>query len=195
MTLANKLTILRLILGLATFLCLWTNRPAYFALGGVLYVAAILTDWIDGYIARKTQTISPFGAMADPIADKVLVIGVLLACLRIGELDIPVWAVFLVIVRELVIGGLRALIGAMGKILAAERAGKLKMVVQSVAVLVILGVLVARDTLLWPLPDWMNALPRAMAIVSCAAAWLSAAIYLFDNRQALQRSWNSPQNT
>src|SRR5713226_9705805 len=103
MTLANQLTLARAFMGMLTFACLWTGRPGYFELALVLFLAATATDWTDGYIARKTHSVSPFGAIADPIADKVLVIGALIAFLRVRQLHIPHWAVFLIIVREMAI--------------------------------------------------------------------------------------------
>lgn len=193
MTLANKLTLARAFLGLIVFVCLWTLRPGLYAVALALYIAATVTDWIDGWIARRTRSVSPFGAMADPVADKVLVIGALIAFLRIDGLDIPHWAVFLIIVRDLVIGGLRALGGAMGKILAAERWGKWKMGVQSACVLIILAQIVARDSLGVPLPEAARALPRTLVLLCVAVTWGSALLYLRQNRQLLQRSWDTPR--
>src|SRR5258706_9385431 len=131
MTLANQLTLARACLGIVTFACLWADEPYYYPIALLLYVLGTITDWIDGYIARKTHSVSPFGAIADPIADKVLVIGALIAFLRIHQLRIPNWAVFLIVVRELVVGGLRTLAAIQGKILSAEQWGKWKMGVQS----------------------------------------------------------------
>lgn len=195
MTLANQLTLARACLGLLTFLCLWTKHPPYFVLALLLYTAAVLTDWIDGYIARKTHSVSLFGAMADPVADKVLVLGALIAFLHIGSLHIPSWAVFLMVVRELVVGGLRALAGAQGKMLSAERWGKWKMGVQSLSVLAILTLLVARDAWLVPIPPWAQRSPSALVLLSLAVTWLSAVVYLRQNRQMLRQSWSPPSRT
>lgn len=189
MTLPNKLTLARGAMGLATFACLWSLDPALYAVAFGLYVAATITDWIDGYIARATQQLSPFGAMADPIADKVLVLGALIACTRIRWLQIPVWAVFLIIVRELVVGGLRALAGAQGKLLAAERWGKWKMGIQSGSIIVILLILVARDTLRYVLPPELFKLPQFLTLLSMAVTVGSGALYIRQNLPLLESTW------
>lgn len=189
MTLPNKLTLARGVLGLATFGCLWTLDPRLYAVALGLYIAATITDWIDGYIARATQTLTAFGAMADPIADKVLVLGALIACSRIRWLHIPVWAVFLIIVRELVVGGLRALAGAQGKLLAAERWGKWKMGIQSGSVIVILLILVARDTLRYVLPPEVFRLPELLTLLSMAVTVGSGTLYITQNRGLLESTW------
>ncbi|MBI4423241.1 MAG: CDP-diacylglycerol--glycerol-3-phosphate 3-phosphatidyltransferase [Elusimicrobia bacterium] len=193
MTLPNKLTVIRGVLGLATFGCLFTQEPAGYAVALVLYVAATITDWVDGYIARRTHSASPFGAMADPIADKVLVLGALIACTRIRWLQVPVWAVFLIIVRELVIGGLRALAGAQGRLLAAERWGKWKMGIQSGSVIAILLLLVWADTLHGRVPESARLLPWLLTLLSMAVTVASGVLYLLQNRRLLESSWSAPR--
>lgn len=192
MTLANKLTLVRAALGMVTFACVWKQTPSSIAWAWGLYVAATVTDWIDGWIARKTHSISPFGALADPIADKVLVIGTLIAFLRTRNLFIPHWAVFLIVVRELVIGGLRALAGTQGKLLAAERWGKWKMGIQSGCVLAILTLLLLQDTFRAPLPPWTHSLPATLTYLCVLVTWGSAALYLHQNWRLLQKSWEGP---
>ena len=194
MTLANKLTLARLALACVTFGCLWSGRPSAYAAGLAFYLLAIITDWVDGYVARRTRSVSPFGVMADPIADKVLIIGALIACVRIPELDIPHWAVFLIIVRELLIGGLRALAGSLrGAVLPADRGGKWKMGVQSVAVLLILLLLVARKTFH---PDSVGALDGVespLVVLSMIVSLLSGIQYVYAQRGLLRGSWNAPK--
>lgn len=192
MTLANKLTLTRLALALVTFACLWTQRPGLYAAALALYVAAVVTDWVDGYVARSTGSVSPFGAIADPVADKVLVLGALIAFVRMPGLDVPTWAVFLIVVRELVIGGVRGLAALHGDVLSASRAGKWTMGIQSAAVLVILTMLVAGHLGL-ELPAWTARVPAGLVILSMSASLLSGVLYLHDSRSLLQRSWNAPQ--
>lgn len=190
MTLANQLTLARACLGILTFVCLWTDQPFYFPIALFLYIAATITDWVDGYVARATHSVSPFGAIADPIADKVLVIGALIAFLRIHQLRIPNWAVFLIVVRELVVGGMRTLGAVQGKVLGAEQWGKWKMGVQSGTVLVILLFVVLRDTLVMRIPHWALTIPRDLVILNLLVTWISALLYLRQNKVWLKKSWN-----
>ena len=111
---------------------LWT---AWLAL--VLFVAAALTDWLDGHLARKWKIESDFGRLFDPLADKLLVVVAFVGLLGAGLL--PVWFVSLVVAREFLITGIRLLAGQKGVVLAAEKVGKHKTVTQMVTA--ILGLL------------------------------------------------------
>src|SRR3989338_8684918 len=145
MSLPNRLTMLRIGLAAAVFGALMTDEPGWHAGALVMFVAAIITDWLDGWLARRMKAVSPFGKVADPIADKILVLGTLIALIRTKELEIPLWAVFLIVMRELVIGGVRVIAGAQGKVLAADKWGKIKTAIQLVAIMLMLGVVVLRD--------------------------------------------------
>jgi len=192
MTLPNKLTLARFVLALLAFACLWRQSPGCYLAALVLTVVAMITDWVDGYIARRTHSVSPFGAMADPVADKVLVIGAMIAFVRIPELSVPAWAVFLIIVRELVIGGLRALAAAQGRIMAADRGGKWKMAVQSVCVLAILLLLSIGSWTPGLLPDFLWSVPQPLIILSMLVSVVSGLHYLYTCRAMLRTSWNAP---
>src|SRR5438105_15241527 len=126
MTLANRLTMLRVVLAVAVFAALMSDEAKWHAAAFAMFLAAVVTDWLDGCLARRTGTVSSFGKVADPIADKVLVLGTLISLVRLKELQIPLWALFLMVLRELVIGGVRIIAGAQGKVLAADQWGKLK---------------------------------------------------------------------
>lgn len=191
MTLPNKLTLGRLLLALITFACIWLQTPAAYAAALGLYLLATITDWVDGYIARRTDSVSTFGEMADPLADKVLVIGALIAFVRVPGLGVPAWAVFLIVVRELLIGGLRALAAAQGVVLAADRSGKLKMVVQSVSVILILILMTAVAYGFGPVPLWIRNAPYYLVLLSMLVALLSGFQYAYNARGMLRKSWNA----
>jgi len=110
----------------------WT---AWLAL--VLFVAAALTDWLDGHLARKWKIESDFGRLFDPLADKLLVVVTFVGLLGVGLL--PVWFVSLVVAREFLITGIRLVAGQKGVVLAAEKVGKHKTVTQMLTA--ILGLL------------------------------------------------------
>jgi len=188
MNLANRLTMLRVVLAAAVFGALMAPGPSWHGAALVMFLAAIVTDWLDGYYARRTNTVSPFGKIADPIADKILVLGTLLALIRHKELDIPMWAVFLILMRELLIGGMRMLAAAQGKSIAAERTGKIKTVVQCIAVLLMVAVVVLRDRGL--AAPWLIKSAAPLTMLCAALALSSLWSYYRQYRQLLEKSWS-----
>lgn len=190
MNLANQLTMLRFILALATFMALVSDSETFHALALLMFLAALITDWIDGYVARRMKLISAFGKVADPIADKVLILGTLIALTKTKELDIPLWGVFLIFARELIIGGFRTLATIQqGKILAAETWGKWKMAVQSTCVALMLVILVAREQFS-EAPGWLWDLPYPLTVLSVIVTWASAILYFRQSRKMIQKSWS-----
>ncbi|MBO5012034.1 MAG: CDP-diacylglycerol--glycerol-3-phosphate 3-phosphatidyltransferase [Elusimicrobiaceae bacterium] len=134
MTLANKITLTRAALSIVMFLfilmpCGWARLVAT-----MIFILAASTDWVDGKIARETNTITPFGAIVDPFVDKILVAAAFFAFVGIKELDVPIWAVFFILLRELMVSTLRVIAALEGKVMAAERWGKFKTVIQMTAI-------------------------------------------------------------
>ena len=188
MTVPNQLTVLRFVLALAMYGGLMHASSAAHLAAFFLFLAAMITDWVDGYIARVTHSVSAFGKVADPIADKILVIGALIGLSR-AHMGVPLWVVFLIIARELLMGGVRVLtITQQGNILSAQQWGKISMAVQSGAVLAMLGMLVARERLA-PLPAAAWHLPYWLAVLCVFTAWASAYLYFRESRQLLEKSW------
>lgn len=144
MNLANKLTISRIILAGVFILCLFISGiGAKFAALAVFLIASI-TDYYDGLIARKSGSVTDFGKLMDPIADKILILGGFLAFVEMKI--IPAWMVIVIIARELIITGIRVLALSKKKVLSAEVAGKHKTVSQIVAVISILIFLIIRNS-------------------------------------------------
>ena len=112
---------------------LWLN------LALLTFLIASVTDAIDGYVARRFSQVSNFGKFIDPLADKLLVAGALLALMARGQ--IGAWAVMLILTREFAVTSLRLVAACEGQALAAGWPGKLKMIVQIVCVCVMLSVL------------------------------------------------------
>ena len=194
MTLANKLTLTRLALAPLTFACLWSQSPRLYSAALALYALATVTDWVDGWVARRTGSISAFGALADPVADKVLVIGALIALTRIPHLDVPAWTVFLIILRELVIGGLRALAAVSGKVLSADWSGKWSMGIQSGCVLAMLLLLAVEANGLCSAP-WSPSLSLLLALACLGVSWMSGILYLYRARNLLRSSWDASKDS
>lgn len=132
MNIANKLTLLRVLL-IPVFIFLLevgvvltdTTLTSLRIATGLIFVIASVTDFLDGYLARKYQLVTNFGVFFDPMADKLLVI-VALMYIQAAEL-IPTWAVFIIIARELMVTGLRVLlVQDGGQVMAAALPGKIK---------------------------------------------------------------------
>ena len=136
----NKLTILRVIMiPFFVFFMLadMGNAGKYTAL--VLFIAASLTDTLDGYLARKYNQVTNFGKFMDPLADKLLVCSALICLMDVGKL--PSWAVIVIISREFIISGFRLVASDNGIVIAASWWGKIKTVTQmAMIILLLLGV-------------------------------------------------------
>ena len=144
MNLANKLTVSRIMLaGIFILLLFIKGAPAKFMALAVFLIACI-TDYYDGLIARRSNSVTDFGKLMDPIADKILILGGFLAFVEMKI--IPAWMVMVIIVRELIITGIRVLALSKKKVLAAEMAGKHKTVSQIAAILSILIFLIIRES-------------------------------------------------
>lgn len=144
MNLPNKLTVLRIILipVFATFYFLG-GVPYNFLIAGVIFALAAITDFLDGYIARKYNLVTDLGKFLDPIADKVLVSTALIIMLvPIGESAIlPYYgaiAVAIILARELIVSGFRMVAASKNMVVAADWSGKIKTFVQDIAILVLL---------------------------------------------------------
>lgn len=144
MNLPNKLTISRIILAIIFIEFLFIKGVSAKFMAFAIFILACITDYYDGFIARKNGQITDFGKLMDPIADKILVLGAFLAFVEMRL--IPAWMVIIIIARELFITGIRILALSKKKVLAAETGGKHKTVSQMVAVFSILAFLIIRDS-------------------------------------------------
>lgn len=157
----NLITISRLVLAVFLFalISLWRDDACGIA-AGILFAIAVLTDALDGYLARKYQLITQLGRILDPFADKVIVLGTFIFLLERAPLSgVNAAMVVTVLGRELLVTGLRSFLEQHGKDFSANLIGKVKMVVQSVALTVSLlslsamfhtpTIVIIRDVLLW----------------------------------------------
>jgi CDP-diacylglycerol---glycerol-3-phosphate 3-phosphatidyltransferase len=128
---ADQLTLLRaLAVPVVIVLFTWSFQGhAYWATA--VFCVAMTTDWFDGRLARRHGRTSPLGSLLDPIADKVLVLGTLV--MLIGERVVPAWMVAAIVVREVLITGLRQAAIERGIVIAARDLGKLKTWAQAIA--------------------------------------------------------------
>lgn len=134
MNLANKLTLLRVIL-VPVFIAFMTIDAFWAkAMGLAVFILASLTDMLDGQIARKKNMITTFGKFADPLADKMLTTAAFLIFMENGI--IGVWPIFIILVREFAVSGVRLAAAADGSVIAASFWGKFKTITQMVVIIV-----------------------------------------------------------
>lgn len=133
MNLPNKLTILRVLM-IPLFIVVLLS--GYYYVSAVIFVLAALTDALDGYIARKYNLITNFGKIMDPLADKLLVTAALVCLVELG--DVAGWMVVVILAREFTITALRSVAASEGLVIAAGNSGKLKTVLQMVAITALL---------------------------------------------------------
>jgi CDP-diacylglycerol--glycerol-3-phosphate 3-phosphatidyltransferase len=132
-TLANHLTILRLLT--IPFLLVLLSFPQKLTsfLATIVFFLASMTDFLDGFFARRKKEITSFGKLLDPLADKLLVAAALIMLISLERA--PAWMVFLIIAREITITGLRNILALKGIIVDASHWGKGKLVSQTIAIL------------------------------------------------------------
>jgi CDP-diacylglycerol--glycerol-3-phosphate 3-phosphatidyltransferase len=98
-----------------------------------VFSAAAVTDWLDGWLARKWGIVTVLGKFLDPLADKLIVMAALIMLIPLGR--VPAWAVFLILAREMVVTGLRSIASSEGIVIAASDLGKYKTIFQMVAII------------------------------------------------------------
>ena len=136
MNLPNILTLSRVVLAFVLIFLLEGRSAVGNILAFIVFVIAALTDFYDGHLAKKRGLISDFGKIMDPVADKVLLLSAFGVLAHIGM--IAWWMFILIALREIVVTASRLLAMRQGQVLAAERAGKVKTVVQILAVSMLL---------------------------------------------------------
>lgn len=126
----NILSMCRIfIIPILVILLLFPGKPIR-AIAAILFVLASITDYLDGYLARRYNVVSTLGKFLDPMADKVLVTAVLVMLIPIKEGSVPAWMVVIILVREIIISGLRGAASARGVVIQAEELGKYKTILQ-----------------------------------------------------------------
>lgn len=152
MNLPNKLTMLRVIM--IPFFVLFmlariTAADKWIALA--IFIAASLTDLLDGHIARKYDLITNFGKFMDPLADKLLVCSALICLVEMGKL--PAWMVIIIIAREFIISGFRLIASDNGVVIAASYWGKFKTTFQMIMICLLIadiaGIAVLTTAITW----------------------------------------------
>lgn len=127
MTLASKITLVRVAMIPAYMVTMYVSggqAGMWMWISLVIFMVASLTDFVDGYIARKYHQVSDFGKFLDPLADKLLTLAAMAMYCEWGIF--PAWALMIVLTREFAVSGLRMVAGPKGKVIAAGKSGKFK---------------------------------------------------------------------
>ena len=168
MNLPNTLTLSRIFLTPLLVVILLTRIDGKEIYGVVIFVIAALTDYFDGYFARKRNQVTDVGKLLDPIADKLLVSS---AFISLVELNLaPAWMVVIIVGREFAVSGIRSIAAAQGYLMPANMLGKLKFVCQVFTIVV----LIVADTYIEP---WER-FGRFLLWVTVAISLISAVNYL-----------------
>ena len=134
----NKLTVARMIIVpfLVVFLLTGWGGEANRYISLVLFVVASVTDWFDGYLARKNNLVTNFGKFMDPLADKLLVCSAMICMIDLKRL--PAWFVIIIIAREFIISGFRLIAAENGIVIAANYWGKFKTASQMIMIILLM---------------------------------------------------------
>jgi CDP-diacylglycerol--glycerol-3-phosphate 3-phosphatidyltransferase len=169
----NVLTLLRILLVPVLVVALGTEAEGGSELAAAVFVLAALTDGLDGYIARSRKSITTFGKVMDPVADKLLIAAALLTLVSLDRVD--AWVAKIIIAREFAVSGLRIAAGQQGVVIPASALGKVKTMVQSAAVLALIAA-----------PDagalWVQALVYTMVLTTI----VSGADYFLNFRRRIE---------
>ncbi len=145
MNIANKLTLLRVVLVFVFMGIIWLpilpfESSLWWALA--IFIIASLTDFLDGYLARKLNLVTNLGKFMDPLADKMLVTVAMIAIIDKGYLlpagILPAWIVVFILLREFIVSGIRLVAAGENKVIAANYLGKIKTVLQMLMIIVYL---------------------------------------------------------
>ncbi len=173
----NKLTILRMFLVPVFVYFMLGPVPGGNAgriIAGVIFIAASLTDTLDGYLARKNNEITVFGKFMDPLADKLLVCSALICLVELHI--VPGWIVIVIIGREFIISGFRLIAVEKGIVIAAGLWGKLKTISQMVMVIL----------LVFPFTGFVHTLGLIFMWIALALTIISLVDYITKNKNVLE---------
>ncbi len=134
MNLPNKLTLARCVMTIVFVLLMTLGNVITSLIAYLVFIAAAITDYYDGKIARERNLVTNFGKLLDPVADKLLLISAFIMLMEIPELFVPGWAVIIILAREFLVTGARSVAAASGEVIAANQWGKTKTVLQMIYV-------------------------------------------------------------
>ncbi|MBQ8550652.1 MAG: CDP-diacylglycerol--glycerol-3-phosphate 3-phosphatidyltransferase [Clostridia bacterium] len=192
MNLPNKLTLIRIIATPVFMYTMVADFKYHFVVALFVFIAASLTDMLDGKIARSRGLVTDFGKFLDPLADKMLTTAAFLGLLLMKYTAGIVWIVFVILFREFAITSMRLVCSGSGKVIAANMWGKVKTVVQMVTIIAILAVEGLKSILLETQYILSDNLTQAIKYGTDILLWATAAltvlsgiVYLWQNRNII----------
>ena len=197
--LPNRITLFRIVLVMFFIPALLADTMMWSYVALLVFSIASISDFFDGYIARKYNVISNFGKVMDPLADKILVTAALMCFVQLKI--VPVWMVIIIISREFLISGMRILAAQEGKIIVASNWGKAKTITQIIAIIAILVLITVFHTLnhfdihvekaeifgIQAKVMLMKILPYILMFIATSTALISGMEYLFKNKKIIYR--------
>jgi CDP-diacylglycerol--glycerol-3-phosphate 3-phosphatidyltransferase len=174
LNLPNALTVVRIMLVPALVVALLGNTPDGDVLAAVVFALASLTDFVDGYLARARDSVTTFGKLMDPLADKLLIVAALISLVSLHRL--AAWVAMVIITREFAVTVLRLGATQAGVVMPASFFGKVKTCLQ---IAVVLAVIAVHGN-----PPWVQALVYLTVLVTV----LSGLDYFFGLRKRIQQS-------
>jgi CDP-diacylglycerol---glycerol-3-phosphate 3-phosphatidyltransferase len=180
LNLPNLLTVARIMLVPVLVVALLGNTPSGDVLAAVVFALASLTDFVDGYLARARGSITNFGKLMDPLADKLLIVAALISLVSLHRL--AAWVAMVIITRELAVTVLRMGATQAGVVMAASMFGKVKTCLQ---IATILAVIAVHDQ-----PAWVSLLIYVTIVVTV----LSGLDYFFGLRRRMQQAEAQPRS-
>jgi CDP-diacylglycerol--glycerol-3-phosphate 3-phosphatidyltransferase len=172
LNLPNFLTVLRILLVPVVVVALLEETPNADTLAAVVFAAAAFTDGLDGYIARSRGSITTFGKLMDPIADKLLIVAPLVSLVSLGRIE--AWVAMVIIAREFAVTALRMVAVEQGVVIPASILGKLKTIFQVAAIFAV----IAFQATPWPVD--------LLVYAAVAVTLISGADYFFGLRRRIE---------
>jgi len=174
LTLPNVLTLFRILLVPVVVVALLDETPNGDLLAAIVFALASVTDWVDGWLARSRNSITTFGKLMDPVADKLLVVAALVALVSLHR--VPAWVAMVIIARELAVTMSRMAATGQGVVISANRWGKAKTMLQVATIFLLIAVSGS--------PVWLDVL----VYVTVGVTVMSGVEYFFGLRRTLAGS-------
>ncbi|WP_437230338.1 CDP-diacylglycerol--glycerol-3-phosphate 3-phosphatidyltransferase [Planctomicrobium sp. SH661] len=181
MNIPNMITFARLVLTFVVLILIWLER--YWIATTGIFIFAVATDFVDGYLARKWNQITPLGRIMDPFVDKMIIGGTMIFLVALPASGITAWMTFVVIAREMFITGLRSVLEGHGVDFSAKFSGKLKMLLQSIVIpFCILSLSPSFQS-------WLGSSLNTFLVVRTVLLWAMVIITLYSGAEYIVRGW------